>query len=84
VNCRPGPCTVFSKDEEERLTQYCIQMANMGFGLRKEDIMYSAFLLAEKSGMKHPFSKSGKPDRSWFEGFMSRNPLLSVRQPQSL
>jgi len=84
VNCRPGPRSVFSKDEEERLTQYCIQMADMGFGLTKEDIMRSAFLLAEKSGMKHPFSKSGKAGRAWFEGFMPRNPLLSVRQPQSL
>ena len=50
-----------------------------------EDIMRSAFLLAEKSGLKHPFSKSGgKAGRAWFEGFMSRNPQLSIRQAQSL
>ena len=29
VNCRPGPRPVFSKDEEERLTQCCIQMADI-------------------------------------------------------
>jgi len=30
-------------------------MADMGFGLSKEDVMCSAFLLAEKSDLKHPF-----------------------------
>ena len=83
MDCRPGPCPVFSKCEEERLSNYCIQMADMGFGLSKEDVMRSAFLLAEKSGLKHPF-KNGKAGRAWFEGFLSRNPQLSIRQAQSL
>ena len=83
MNCRPGPRPVFSKREEEKLSNYCIQMADMGFGLSKEDIMRSAFLLAEKSGLKHPF-KNGKAGRAWFEGFLSRNPQLSIRQAQSL
>ena len=65
---------------EERLSNYCIQMANMGFGLSKEDIMHSAFLLAEKSGLKHPF-KNGK---TGIELGLRRNPHLSIRQPQSL
>ena len=39
MNCRPGPRPVFSKREEEKLSNYCIQMADMGFGLSKEDIM---------------------------------------------
>ena len=83
VNCRPGPRPVFSKREEERLSNYCIQMADMGFRLSKEDVICSAFLLAEKSGLKHPF-KNGKAGKAWFEGFLSRNPQLSTRQAQSL
>ena len=83
MNCRPGPRPVFSKHEEERLSNYCIQMADMGFGLSKEDVMLSAFLLTEKSGLKHPF-KNGKAGRAWFEGFLSRNPQLFICQVQSL
>ena len=49
---------MFSKCEEERLSNYCIQMADI-FGLLIEDVMRSAFLLAEKSSLKHPF-KNGK------------------------
>jgi len=50
VDCKPGPCSVFSKGEEERLSSYCVQMADMGFRLSKEDIMRTAYILAEKSG----------------------------------
>ena len=82
MNCRPGPRPVFSK-HEEKLLNYCIQMADISFGLSKEDIMRSAFLLAEKSSLKHPF-KNGKTGRVWFEGFLSRNPQFSIRQAQSL
>ena len=70
---------MFSKREEERLSIYCIQMADMGVGLSKEDVIHSAFLLAEKSGLKHPL-RNGKAGKSWFEGFLSRNPQLSIHQ----
>ena len=58
-------------------------MADMGFGLSKEDVMHSAFLLVEKSGLKHPF-KNGKAGKAWFKGFLSRSPQLSIRQARSL
>jgi len=53
-------------------------MADMDFGLSKEDIMHASYILAEKSGLKHPF-KSGKAGRSEF-----MNPRVSVHQAQSL
>ena len=82
MDCRPGPRPVFSKREKEKLSNYCIQMADMYFSLLKEVVMHSTFLLAEKSGLKHPF-KNGKAGRAWFEGFLSRNPQLSIHQTLS-
>lgn len=32
IDCRPGPSTVLT-DEEEQLALFCVQMADMGFGL---------------------------------------------------
>ena len=58
-------------------------MYSISFGLLKDDVMCSAFLLTEKSGLKHPF-KNEKAGRAWFEGFLSRNPQLSIHQAQSL
>ena len=32
LSCRPGPPTVLTEEEEEKLPEYFIQMADMGFG----------------------------------------------------
>ena len=52
ISCIPGPATILTNEEEDRLCKYIIQMADMGFGLTTEDIMSIAFK-AEKSHHKH-------------------------------
>ena len=83
TDCRPGPSTVLTDEEEEQLALFCVQMADMGFGLSRDDVMVTAFRIAEKSGRKHPFAK-GTAGRSWFDGFKSRHPNLTLRSAQSL
>lgn len=39
LECIPGPATVFTAEEEEKLAAYLISMANMGYGLSKELVM---------------------------------------------
>ncbi len=55
----------------------------MGFGLTHELVMHTAYLIAEKSQRKHSFSKEAA-DRSWFEGFVQRHQMLTIRSPQPL
>ena len=43
LRCQPGPSIVLTKDEEYKMCKYIIDMADMGFGLTKEDIMSIAF-----------------------------------------
>ena len=50
MDCRIGPPTVLTKDEEEQLAVYCVSMADMGFGLTRCDVMEKAFQIVEKSG----------------------------------
>ena len=83
VLCRPGPPTILTAEEETCMAQYLIQMADMGFGLTREDVMRTAFLIVDKSGREHPFS-NGMAGRGWFEGFRARNPQLTLRTPQPL
>ena len=33
IDCKPGPPTVLMGEEEARLAEYCVAMADMGFGL---------------------------------------------------
>ena len=47
ISCKPGPSTVLTKDEEECLVKYIIEMLDRGFGLNREDIMRLAFTIAE-------------------------------------
>ena len=39
LECRPGPPTVLTREEESRLARYIVDMADMGFGLGREDVM---------------------------------------------
>lgn len=45
--------------------------------------MAMAYAIVEKTGRDHPF-KSGHAGRGWYEGFMSRQPLLTLRCPQAM
>lgn len=83
LECRPGPPTVLTTEEEARLVQYLIEMSDMGYGLSREMVMRMAYLIAEKSDRKHPFS-GDSAGRSWFDGFKQRHPMLTIRKPQPL
>ena len=83
LHCKPGPATVLTEEEEEKLAEYLIQMADMGFGITRERIMGMAFTIVTKSQCAHPFNK-GTAGRAWFEGFMRHHPNLTVRSPQPL
>ena len=45
VDARPGPSTVFTREDEDNLCQYCLDMADMGYGLTIEDIKVVKWLL---------------------------------------
>ncbi len=82
MDCRSGPPTILTSEEEARLAEYCVSMADMGFGLTREGIMAMAYAIVEKTGRTHPF-KSGRAG-GWYEDFMSRQPLLTLRTPQAM
>lgn len=80
---RPGPPTVLTEEEEDKLAEYLIQMSDMGFGLNRETVMEMAYKIVEKLGRNHPF-KHERAGRAWFEGFQRRHPNLTLRKPQPL
>ena len=83
LDCRSGPPTVLTREEEARLAEYCIAMADMSLGLTREGIMAMAFAIVEKTGRDHCFT-SGHAGRGWYEGFTARQATLTHRTPQSL
>jgi len=83
LNAKPGPPTVLTKEEEDKLCNYCFAMCDMGYGLTVEDVKRVAFEIASNSGRPHPF-KDGKAGRDWYEGFMRRFPTLTLRKEEAL
>ena len=82
MGSRPGPTPVLSS-MEDRLAHYLVEMANMGFGLSRQEVMRLAFQIAEENGIKHPF-KNCTAGRKWFEAFRFRHPNLTLRTPEAL
>ena len=83
LQAKPGPPTVLTKEEEEKLCKYCFDMCDMGYGLTIEDVKTKAYEIMEKSGRKHPF-QNGKAGRDWYEGFIRRFPHISLRREEAL
>ena len=83
IGCKPGVGPVLGELVEARLASYISDMADMGFGLSREDVMVLAFEIAENSGIDHPF-KNGAAGRKWLDGFRKRHPNLSLHNPEKL
>ena len=81
VVCRPGLPTILMDEEERQLESYVLEMAAMGFGLSREDVMCLGYVIAERSGREHPFH-DGMAGCGWFDGFRARHPKLTLRTPQ--
>lgn len=80
-----GPKQVFSIEQEQILSQYIKNSADMYFGLTPRDIKQVAYQFAEKLGIKYPESweKNLMAGPDWFSKFLKRNTSLSLRQPEA-
>ena len=52
-DCRPGPPTVLTSEQETGLAEYCV--ADMGFGLTREGVMAMAFAICRQNWLEPPF-----------------------------
>ena len=83
MGCKPGPNPVLSTPVKDKLSNYLVEMADMGFGFSRQEVMRLAFQIADKSGIKHPF-KNGAAGHKWFAVFQSHHPNLTLCKPESL
>ena len=78
-----GPPTVLSAKEEGKLARWALEMAAIGYGRSKEQILLTVQKIVEKDQRPNPF-KDGKPGKKWWKGFLGRHPELSLRKPEPL
>jgi DDE superfamily endonuclease/helix-turn-helix, Psq domain len=79
-----GRYPVLGKDFEKELCEHAKQLSDLYFGITKEQMCKLAYELAWKNGIRHVFNvdKQSAGD-DWFQGFIERNPTISLRKPES-
>jgi hypothetical protein len=82
---RLGRHTVFTEDQEKTLTQHILHLNNMFHGLNITQLRKIAYESAEILKLPHKFNRDAKmAGRDWIQGFLKRNPTISVRKPEAI
>lgn len=80
-----GRKPILSKELEDELVDYCLQMESSYYGLTSRDLRRMAFQLAMRNNIPHPFSaEKESAGRKWQRLFFKRHPALVFRKPQPL
>ena len=68
---------------EDELVSYALDLQKRFYGLTPKELCHLAYDLAVREKIKHQFSDvKERAGRKWLNGFLSRHPELSVRQPE--
>ena len=69
---------------ESLITEHALQMQQRFYGLTLTDIRRMAFAIAESKGVAQLFDADKRmAGLHWLKGFLRRNPILSVREPEA-
>nr|XP_029720502.1 uncharacterized protein LOC115262239 [Aedes albopictus] len=81
---KPGPESVLTKSEEQKIVRWLGDMQDRGFPVSRRTLRFkvSEFLSSDPSRIT-PF-RNNQPGRKWLIGFMRRNPGFSFRTPEAV
>lgn len=80
-----GRPPIFTHKIEDILVEYCLTMETHFYGLTAGDLSRTAYQLAMKNNLPHPFSiEREKAGRKWIRLFLKRHPNLCMRRPENL
>ena len=83
IGSKQGPPTTLTIAEEQKLVDYAIHMAEIGYGRTREQICSTVKKIIDSDGRPNPFH-GNKPGRKWWALFKKRHPNISLRSPEHL
>lgn len=83
IDCRTGPNTTLSVDEEKRLADWLVDMSKIGYGRSKQELLDIVQKIIQADSRSTRF-KDQRPGKDWYYGFMRRHPEISLRSPRQL
>ncbi|KAJ8909255.1 hypothetical protein NQ315_010869 [Exocentrus adspersus] len=78
-----GRDSYLTKNEENLLGTWVVNMARAGFPIGKTQLLDSVQHIMVELKRENPF-KNNRPGKSWYSSFLKRNKNISVRTPQNL
>lgn len=80
-----GRNPVFNQAHEKKLVAHIKKLEKVGFAPDRKDVKNMAYQLAKTLKVKNPFSpKLESAGNVWFNGFLTRNPELTLRKSEGL
>lgn len=83
IDCRMGPDTVLTQDEENLLEEWIFHVSDAGFPVTKHQLLDSVQRILNKSKRKTVFTNN-RPGRKWYAAFRKRHPKVVERESQNL
>ena len=77
---KSGPVPYLNKDEEEQLVDFLIQLAKIGHGKTKQDVLS----IVKRTIQKKQLNVKGFNGEGWWTRFKQRHPSLSLRTADPL
>ena len=74
IGRKQGPQPVLTQDEELALATWATEMAQIGYGQTKRQILEVVKKILDKDGRPNPFADN-RPGKDWWYGFLARNKL---------
>ena len=78
-----GPDTILTAAEEQKLVDYVIHMAEIGYRCTEEHICDTVKEILDKNGRPNPFNNN-RPGRKWWSLFVQRHPNIMLQFPGHL
>lgn len=79
-----GHKPVFTQEQENEIAEQILLLAKVFYGISSVELRRLVFEYGEKNGIPHQFNKSAKlAGQDWLNGFLKRNPRISVRKPEA-
>jgi hypothetical protein len=83
LHSRSGPKSVLSETDENIIVEWLINMAKIGYGQTRQQLLSAVKKVMDQDGRQTPF-KNNLPGKDWFYAFMKRHPEIAPHTPQKL
>lgn len=78
---KTGPDTVLSKNEEDKLEEWIIAKARLGFPMHPDEVKDAVQKILQAENRPNPFTNR-RPGKTWLRLYLIRHPLIALKNTE--